>query len=110
MPHVPEYQASAWRGPKIHSHQPAATAVGDGSDAGDTQPAEVTICHVRRITTGKTTRRTARQTLLPAASLVSAKGFALGPAGASRTGSDSEVCVMPLSATDEFLGSRRCAA
>src|SRR5579863_58204 len=32
-PHVPEYQASAWRGPKIQSPHAAATASGDGNDA-----------------------------------------------------------------------------
>src|SRR5689334_18378724 len=100
MPHVPEYQASAWRGPKIHSHQPAATAVGDGSEAGGTQPAAVTICQARRMAAGKMTRRNARQTLLVAVSFLSARPFARGPAGTSRTGSDMDVCVMPRSATD----------
>src|SRR5215472_1788244 len=95
--HVPEYHASAWRGPKIQSHQATATVVGEGSDEPDIHPAEVTSCQARRITAGSAIRRKRRQTFSRAASPPSSKFFVAGSAATSRTGSDTEVCVISLS-------------
>ena len=56
-PHVPEYHASAWRGPKIQSHHALATSNGDGNEALETAPLAVTASQTRRMATGRAIRR-----------------------------------------------------
>src|ERR1700730_6535433 len=101
-PQVPEYHASAWRGPKIQSHQAAATVLGDGSDALDTHPAAVTTSQAIRIAAGSAIRRTRRQNEFRVASLFCPNCLAFDPTDASGTGSDDEVCVMPLQRRTNF--------
>ena len=94
---MPEYQASAERGPKIQSHQARATAVGDGSDALDTEPAAVTTSQAIRIAKGRAIRRAAREKLILAVGVLASNRcvFELGvPTG---NGSDNEVCVISFS-------------
>jgi hypothetical protein len=65
-PHVPEYHARAWRGPKIQSHHALATSNGDGNDALETAPLAVTTSQITRIAMGRAIRRANRHHFLAA--------------------------------------------
>jgi hypothetical protein len=93
---VPEYQASAERGPKIQSHQARATAGGDGSDALDTEPAAVTTSQAIRIAKGRAIRRAAREKLILAVGVASNR-CVFEPGVPTGNGSDNEVCVISFS-------------
>jgi hypothetical protein len=91
---VPEYHASAERGPKIQSHQATATAVGDGSDALDTNPAAVTASQAIRIATGSAIRLTKRENLILVDCLFSSNSCALISGAPRGTASDKKVRAM----------------